>query len=160
VLHQESTQDGPDRSGQGADGRPDSHRPRTLLGRVGVEQQSEARRGERRRTGGLKDSHCHQQPERRADCAADTGESEGHQSEEEATLEAVAVGQSPEGNQQRGVNNGVAVQNPTQVGVGVLVQVLTNVRKGDIDNGEIQRGHEGGRAQHRQYRGGTATLMT
>lgn len=150
ARHQHPAQGGTDGGGDGSGGGPDAHGPCPPGGGRGGQQETEAGRCQSGGAGGLEDPEADERPQGRAGSAGGAGPGEHGQAEEEAGLAPVAVGQPAQGDEQGGVDDGVAVEDPAEIREGAAPEIVADGGEGNVDDEQIETGHEGGQRQDAQ----------
>ncbi len=141
-LHQQAADRRPECRRDAADRGPDADRQRPLLDREGGQDQPQGGRDHHRPAGCLQDPCRDQEGDRGGGGAEGRGRREEEQAGDEDALAADPVGDPPGGDEQRREDDRVGVQHPGEAGEGGAVELGGHVREGDVDDEEIEAGHE------------------
>ncbi len=119
-----------------ADGGPRANRAMTALRFGGRKDQPQRGRGQERRPCCLEDAEANEHRDASRGAARRRRRDEHRDPEQEAAIAAVALGQTPEQHQQRGVDDRVGVQHPGQVrqAAGLNVEIPAHLRQRDVDD--------------------------
>ncbi len=154
-VDQQAADHGSGSGGEGTDGRPYPHRAHPQLRWGRCQQQPQARRCQRRGSGRLQHPGGDQPPQAGTHCARRAGRGEDRQPRQEARLASEAVGQSTQRHQQGRVHDGVAVEHPTETGSECPRKSCPMSAKANVDDEQVEAGHERGQGEHREHRTGT-----
>ena len=148
-LDQAAAERGAERGRHRAGHRPETRGRGALLRRHRGQQQAEAGRRHRSGTDCLEHAESHQPPDPRSEPAGQAGRDEqGHAGDEPALLPC-PIGEPAHRDQQRGVHDGVRVEDPAQLGELGAREVLADLVEGDVDDEEVDAGQERRTDQHR-----------
>ena len=148
-LDQRPSERRPDRGSRSRGGPPEADPSRSSLGREGVEDQGQRGRGDHRGTDALHDAEGDQKLERGSGRAEQARRGEPGDAEQEDPLVAEAVGEAARGHQQRRDDDEVAVEDPGEGIPAGTGKGRRDVRKGDVDDGRVEKGEEGARTCNR-----------
>ena len=133
---------GGDRAHRGPAGDGDRPLVRLELG----QQQRERRRQHQRRSDRLDDARRDQRLDRPRRGAGGAGEREQREPGEEDALAPVRVGPAAGGDEQRGEDDRVRVEDPAQAAEAGAGELDLERREGDVDDEEVEARHEGAEA--------------
>ncbi len=108
----------------------------------------------RGRADSLQPAECDEAPQIGARGARGAGDREQRQAAEEAGHPAVAVGEAAQRHEQRGVEDGVAVEHPAEVRQRRPREVPADLGERDVDDEQVEACHERGERQHREHGAG------
>ncbi len=149
-LDQQSAEDRSEAGGDPADRGPGPDGAGALGRGSGVQQQRERGRHQRGRARRLEHAGGVEPADGRGERAECGGDGEDGQPGKEHLAVADAVRQSSGGDQQRGEDDGVAVQHPGQGGQAAAVEVLLHRREGDVDDEQVEVRDEDRGGEHQE----------